>query len=173
MTFDPNQTVRYTRSVGKTLLLLSLCIPFILVGYFMSIGSFDGPESGDAGLVLGLFCMAFFGFVGLFGVVQLIRKPGQCITIGPEGLHDPRISDTPLPWRKIEEITVWSSRGASMLMLELDQTYEASLNQSRAYRLYKFANRLVGANGHCLNTSGFAIRFKPLKTGIRAPLVSP
>ncbi|WP_299480635.1 STM3941 family protein [uncultured Roseibium sp.] len=168
MAFDPQETIEFKRSRGKTLLILSLSIPFVVIGIFLAAGSFDGPDSEYAGLVLGLLSVGFFGFLGIYGLVQLYRNPDQKIEIGPDGILDHRISKVHLPWSEIEYISVWSSRGSSVLMLELSEDFEATLDQSWRYRLYRTANSLVGAHGHCLNPMGFAVRFQDLHETILA-----
>ncbi|MET1411221.1 STM3941 family protein [Roseibium sp. HPY-6] len=168
MAFDPQKTIEFKRSPGKTLLKLSLSIPFVVFGIFLAADSFDGPDSEYSGLALGLFSAGFFGFLGVYGLVQLYRNPDQKIEIGPNGILDQRISKVHLPWSEIEFISVWSSRGASFLMLELSADFEATLDQSWRYRLYRTANSLVGAHGHCLNPVGFAVGFQELRETIMA-----
>jgi len=164
MTIDPEETLRFKRSIARTLLLLSLSIPFVVLGYVLTTGIFDAPGSEGDGRILGIICMVFFGGLGLFGGIRLALKPDQAIEIGPEGIRDERISANWLPWAHITGITTWRSRGASMIMLELDETFEAGLKQSSVYRAYRFANALVGARGHCLNPSGFDVSFRDLRS---------
>lgn len=168
MTIDPNETLKFKRSIGRTLLLLSLSLPFVGLGYVLTSGAFDAPGSEGDGRILGIVCMAFFGGLGLFGVIRLALKPEQIIEIGPEGIHDARISSDWLPWAHITGISIWSSRGSSMIMLELDETFEATLNQSAFYKAYRLANALVGAQGHCLNPMGFGVSFAKFKATLLA-----
>ncbi|GAB4510904.1 MAG: hypothetical protein Tsb0019_05820 [Roseibium sp.] len=160
MKIDPQETVVFRRSSGRTLLLLSLSMPFVVIGFIAATGVFDAPGSEGAGLVIGLLTIAFFGSLGLLGVLRLVLNPDETIGIGPDGIRDRRIASQVIPWSKIERISVWSSRGSSMVMLELDGDFEATLDQSTLYRLFKSANRLVGATGHCLNPVGFSVPFR-------------
>ncbi|MCK7615465.1 STM3941 family protein [Roseibium sediminicola] len=168
MTIDPNETLCFKRSIGRTLLLLSLSIPFLVIGYLLTTGVFDAPGSEGDGRILGILCMVFFGGLGLYGVIRLALKPDQAIEIGPEGIRDQRISTGWLPWAHITGISTWKSRGSSFIMLELDETFEAGLKQSAVYKLFKLANALVGAKGHCLNPVGFDVSFRDLRSVILA-----
>jgi len=168
MTIDPNETLCFKRSIGRTLLLLSLSLPFVGLGYVLTTGAFDAPGSEGDGRILGMICMAFFGGLGLYGVIRLALKPDQVIEIGPEGIRDARISADWLPWAYITGISTWSSRGASMIMLELDETFETTLNQSALYKAFKLANAVVGAQGHCLNPMGFGVSSSDLWSVILA-----
>ncbi|WP_422377045.1 STM3941 family protein [Roseibium sp.] len=168
MTIDPNETLRFKRSLARTLLLLSLSIPFAGLGYVLTTGVFDAPGSEGDGQVLGIVCMAFFGGLGLFGAIRLLLKPDQAIEIGPEGIRDERISADWLPWAHITGISTWRSRGSSFIMLDLDETFEATLNQSVVYKAYRLANALVGAQGHCLNPMGFGVSFRDLQSIVLA-----
>ncbi|WP_298821866.1 STM3941 family protein [uncultured Roseibium sp.] len=166
MQTDPSQHISFQRSVGKSLLILSLCLPFVMIGLIVATGAFDAPGNQGDGLIFGLICVVFFGFLGVYGTIRLIRNPRQAIEIGPDGIRDTRISEKIIPWTKIIEITTWSSRGSSMIMLELEPEFEKSLNQSKFYRAYKFANRLVGAKGHCLNPVGYSVSFSDFSNTI-------
>jgi len=162
MTIDPNETLRFERSMGRTLLLLSLSLPFVGLGYVLTTGIFDAPGSEGDGRILGIICMVFFGGLGLYGAIRLLLKPDLAIEIGPEGIRDERISADWLPWAHITGISTWRSRGSSFIMLDLDETFEANLKQSNFYKLYRFANMLVGARGHCLNPMGFGVSHRNL-----------
>lgn len=168
MTIDPGETLRFKRSLARTLLLLSLSIPFVGLGYVLTTGVFDAPGSEGDGRILGIVCMAFFGGLGLFGTIRLLLKPDLAIEIGPEGIRDARISADWLPWAHITGISTWRSRGSSFIMLDLDETFEAGLKQSAAYKAVKLANALVGARGHCLNPMGFGVSFAKFKTTLLA-----
>lgn len=137
-----------------------------MIGLIVATGAFDAPGNQGDGLIFGLICVVFFGFLGVYGTIRLIRNPRQAIEIGPDGIRDTRISEKIIPWTKIIEITTWSSRGSSMIMLELEPEFEKSLNQSKFYRAYKFANRLVGAKGHCLNPVGYSVSFSDFSNTI-------
>lgn len=168
MIIDPRETLRFKRSLARTLLLLSLSLPFVGLGYVLTKGMFDAPGSEGDGRILGIICMVFFGGLGLYGAIRLLLKPDLAIEIGPEGIRDERISADWLPWAHIIGISTWRSRGSSFIMLELDETFEAGLKKSAAYKAFKLANALVGAQGHCLNPVGFEVSFRDLRSVILA-----
>lgn len=168
MQIDPQETVVFKRSAGRTLLLLALSIPFVVIGYVATTGVFDAPGSEGAGMIIGLLTVAFFGGLGLIGLARFVRNPDEAIEIGPDGISDRRITSRLIPWSKIDRISTWSSRGSSMVMLELDRDFEATLDQSAFYRLFKWANLTVGAKGHCLNPIGFSVGFHDLHQTILA-----
>ncbi|MER8916932.1 hypothetical protein NKI32_24240 [Mesorhizobium sp. M0761] len=88
-------------SLGKTLLLLSASLFFVLACAFLIYVSEDG---GTAGL---WWCVAFFGLVALVFAWQLVRPQilvlnGQGFSLGGGLVRSPKL----VPWKDIESFFV-------------------------------------------------------------------
>jgi hypothetical protein len=97
------ETLVVRRSVGKTVLWVLAAVALIPIGGALALGGFGDVEPPTR--VLGWLAVA----AGAFGVVRLawqLRRPGPVMEIGPAGFHDRRLSAVPIPWQRIDSVSV-------------------------------------------------------------------
>jgi hypothetical protein len=97
------ETLVVRRSVGKTVLWVVASLALIPIGVALALGVFGEVELPAQ--LLGWLAVA----AGAFGVVRLVwqlRQPGPVLEIGPAGFHDRRLSAVPIPWQRIDAVSL-------------------------------------------------------------------
>jgi hypothetical protein len=97
------ETVVVRRSLAKTVLWLLAALVLIALGVALASGLFGAVEPPTR--ILGWFAAA----AGVFGVARMVwqlRHTGLVLEIGPAGFHDRRLSAVPIPWPRIDAITM-------------------------------------------------------------------
>ncbi|GII59046.1 hypothetical protein Pth03_74350 [Planotetraspora thailandica] len=108
----------WRRSVPKMVLVLLACILFVVFGALMGLGLLGESD--------GLFARVVGWMAVLLGVVaaskwlrQLWAGDPVVVAVGPEGIHDRRLSAQPIPWDDIDGIAVHQVRRTRFLILRM------------------------------------------------------
>lgn len=136
-----------------------LLIVFLLLGVGMIIQGVataayflvfdDEPMPIFRVVILGLSA-ALFGF-GLWFAAYARRRladPEPAIVIGPAGLHDRAISERPIPWREIRNLTVWHGRGGPVVAFDLADGAAERAGVKRGAHVSAAVSRTLGHNYH-------------------------
>ena len=96
-----------------------VCLGLWMVGTF---GEVPASRRHSAGYMIGLgwLCIIFFGFCAVVGAKRLFEERAQLL-IGPNGIVWPPWSDQLIPWSEISDVTTWSYRGQSAIILHLKE----------------------------------------------------
>jgi hypothetical protein len=95
---------------------------FVGLGLWMS-GLFGPPPAShrySAPLVaaIGWFAVLFFGLCGAVAIKRMFDSREQ-LRIGPSGIRYASWSEQTIPWSEIIDVTTWSHRGQSAIVLHL------------------------------------------------------
>ena len=110
------------RSIGRTLLRILMCTPFVLFGLFL-VGLLGAAPDGDEFrvwlpvLMGGLFLLVF-GPVGVFYVLLLPDMRDQ-VRISSEGIFSRGWSADTIPWSEIKSVYVWERDRQKAIILHL------------------------------------------------------
>lgn len=108
---------------------------------------YDAPE-----YPFGPILLALSGFMVVLGLwfsvnaVRRLRDPDPPIVIGPSGLHDRVISERPVPWRSVSNISLFNA-GRGGLIVVFDIAPDA-LTASGVRRRARVAARINGTFGY-------------------------
>ncbi|GAA0773269.1 hypothetical protein E1180_10760 [Roseibium denhamense] len=166
---DTNAVIEIRSSPGKLsfyLLLVALCVGAGL--YVIAIALDETAEDRAFGLGLGLLCLGFAGVAAISIARRLIQKDQVLVTLGPDGLHDTRVSERPIPWSGVEATSTWSSRGNAFIIVKVAPEVEASIGLSTISRWTRIPNKVLGADGLCINPLGLDVSFKDFRSLIDA-----
>jgi hypothetical protein len=103
-------------------LILLIAAVFVLLGLWM--GGLFGPipetrrYPAHASVVIGWFNVIFFGLAGIIALPRLFDA-GEQLRISPAGIRYRQWSDRTIPWSAIADVTVWSYKGQSSIILHL------------------------------------------------------
>lgn len=102
----------------------------------------DVPWAGVIFLVLGLATGAA-GVIGTLGTIDMLRLPAPILSIGPDGLHDRRLSAALIPWKAIRwRRVILSTTRANGDTVQM--WIDADVPIRPAMRALALGNRLVG-----------------------------
>jgi len=114
-----------------------------------ALGQFEGAISYVIP-VLAIFLFAL-GAVYVRYCIRELRAEGPAIVIGPDGLHDRRISAKPVPWPDIARVqVVRSAKGMVSVMFEIVPAGEERAGIHRGPRFKSRINRALGFPGYDL-----------------------
>lgn len=113
-------TARFSK--GRTLVMLAGALAFVAAGCWM-IGLFGpAPVSARFGpaktLIAGWAGILFFGLCALIFVRRLINDQ-PALRITPSGIQAAQWSDDTIPWSQITDVTTWTHRTQTMIVLHL------------------------------------------------------
>jgi hypothetical protein len=115
------------------------------MAFAFALGQFEGAVAYVIP-VLAIFLSAL-GLVYVRYCIRELRAEGPAIVIGPEGLHDRRISTKPIPWPDIARVEVIRhARGGVSVMFEIVPTREENFG---IYGGPRFKSRISRALGYC------------------------
>lgn len=131
-----------------------------------ALGQFEGFLANVIP-VLALFILAL-GASYVRYCIRELRAEGPAIVIGPDGLHDRRISPQPIPWPDIGRVeVVRSAKGAVSVMFEIVPTREERLGIYGGPRFKSHVNRALGFAGYDLIRVGNDASVKGLVDAIQ------
>lgn len=151
MTDSDASAVSFRYARGKTALYLLGGLAFAVAcawALYMEAaprGSFD-----EAVLWFGV---PFFGLLVLMAVKNLGDRR-DVVTISQAGVRDIRIAPELIPWRAIRDITVRQLKGQRFIMLDIDPSFEKTLQLTKLARFSKPMNAAIGFHGQTLNPAG-------------------
>jgi len=110
------------RSARSTALLLVGCVAFVGLGLWLA-GLFGPPPltsrySPTVVRSAGWMSVIVFGLCGL-GWTRALFSPSEQVRIDDTGVRSTRWSDQTIPWSAIKDISIWSSRGQTVIVLHL------------------------------------------------------
>ena len=114
-------------------------------------------EASDSDVVLGLVGTVFFGLCTIIVVIRIARMRAAVIVISPEGIWDQRVTEQPVSWRNVTEITVWTYLTGTFVQLALDIDTEKRLMKSLLARSLRLANKALGFSGLAISATGTEI----------------
>ena len=91
------------RSVGKLILAMVGAIALIPLGALFALGVFGDVD--PPARLLGWLAVVVAP-IGMVRIIWMLRQKAPVMEIGPAGFHDRRLSAVPIPWQRIEGITV-------------------------------------------------------------------
>jgi hypothetical protein len=107
-----------------------------------------GLDPGFFELAIAFLGASLFGALTLGWIRNAIRLRGVIVAIGPFGILDRRISDTPVPWSAITKVSMKYHPGSRHLLFDVDPNFEATWPTYFDARLLKVVNRPFGWNGY-------------------------
>lgn len=157
-----------TREIGfspyKMFFLMGGCVLMLLGCLALALGYIT--SSGDFGRVVGWLGLIFFGAVMVLWLRHLRANGNAVITMTRQGLHDPRLSERPIPWREIENIYTWQSQGSKVLVIQVHPMTEEEIGLSRMARMTRGMNAGLGADGLCIASTGLRISHADLENAV-------
>jgi hypothetical protein len=163
---DPRQIcIEIQGSPAKLFGLAALGI--IMTGLSAAI-AFGMIPPGDGSFVqfLGGFGVLFFGTGLVIALYRLATSSGTLITLSPEGLHDVRVSQRPVPWDAISDVSVWSAHGQDIIVVAMPPEIEQRIGLTRMARWSRGANAKLGADGLCIASTGLNMKHVELLAAI-------
>src|SRR5215510_3879171 len=158
MTTDRSRTLVVESSPEKLVLLVGLGV--LMTAGALTVALLAGISPFHK--AMGYFGTVFFGLcTGVF-LWRLLTARGPVITISPEGIRDTRIAATLIPWSAIRGISTWEYRGQKVMVLAMKPGIEDGLALTLVARWTRSANRVLGADGLCVTTSGLKIDYDTL-----------
>jgi hypothetical protein len=96
-------TLVVRRSKGKLILLMVGAIALVPLGALYALGVFGDVD--PPARLLGWLAVVLAPF-GVARIAWMLRQTAPVMEIGPAGFHDRRLSAVPIPWQRIDGITV-------------------------------------------------------------------
>lgn len=152
---------------SRMLLLIGGALLAVLAGCW-AVGAFGEPPTsrryGESfGLVIGWFCILFFGACAFIGVRRLTEK-GDQLRISGRGIYWKQWSETTIPWSEIADVHVWQFKGQKSVILTLKNPHlfpsETLLGRLAA------ANRALTAGDIAISVAGLDKRFDDVLSAI-------
>ncbi|MCC6000611.1 MAG: hypothetical protein JJU19_07060 [Pararhodobacter sp.] len=114
------------------------------------------PWAGLIFLAMGLATGAA-GVTGAWGTLDMLRLPAPILTIGPAGVHDRRLSATPIPWEAIRwRRVILSTTRANGDTVQL--WIDANIPIRPPMRVLAVANRMLGRPPYSVLTFALEIQ---------------
>lgn len=129
-----------------------------LTGWLASAVAFEG--FGDLSPFGRLVLTAMFGafgllFCGTAATYALARvRPQVVVALGPDGLHDRRLTREPIPWPAILSLTPLQKGGQLMLLLNVADPKAWPGPRHPLWAVNRMAARLAGGGGLAVNVTG-------------------
>ena len=109
----------------RVMIIVLGAVGFVCLGLWMvgTFGEVPASRRHSAGYMIGLgwLCIIFFGFCAIAGAKRLFNEKPQ-ILIGPAGIVWTPWSEQLIPWSEISDVTTWSYRGQSAIILHLRES---------------------------------------------------
>lgn len=106
----------------KMLLLMLGGVVFVVLGLWMAGVLGPPPATGRYSTafirVMGWVAVAFFGLSLVVSLHRLLNVR-EVLRIGPAGIRWTHWSDQIIPWREIVDVTLWTHRGQTVIVLHL------------------------------------------------------
>lgn len=136
----------------------------ILLGLLLTAASVGMTLSSSLRfqVFVGYFGTVFFGLATIKALWSLLRSSGPIITITPDGIRDTRIAAQFIPWKAIERIWTWSSRGSKFMVLVLKPGAIEQLRLTLLAQWTRIPNRLLGVNGLAIGATGLDVDYQTL-----------
>ena len=135
-------------SPWRIFLLSGACLMFVVGGLWIA-GLFGEPPplrrfGPGMGVAIGWFIAAFFGLI-LFAIARQIFGEREILVLNTQGLRASQWSNQIIPWTEIEDVSTWSHRGSTSIILHL---HDASLFPGSGLRgfLAGFNRSLTGGD---------------------------
>ncbi len=159
MAVDVNQTVEFRASAVRLFLLAALTLACAAVS--LAAGWPVLPNVAPGSFV------QFAGWAGtLLFFTAFLLKGSRClksnipiIKLSPAGLWDSRVSSAFIPWPEVEKVSVWNYRNNKVVVLKISDAAWRKLPLARMARWTRVANQSVGADGLCIATTEFGVKF--------------
>lgn len=128
-------------SPWRITMLAGVSLVFVAGGLWMA-GMFGEPSpsrrySAETRAIIGWLTTAFFGLAFVVIAKQIFGDP-KLLVLTPEGLKSAQWSEDTIPWSEIVDVSTWSHRGSTSIILHLR---DPSLYPGRGLR-----GRLAAAN---------------------------
>jgi hypothetical protein len=128
-------------SLWRIVLLAGASLVFVIGGLWMA-GVFGEPPSSRryseaTAVAIGWMTTIFFGLV-FVAITKQLFGDRELLVLNEQGLRSAQWSDATIPWPEIVDVTTWSYKGSSSIILHLR---DRNLFPGRGLRA-----RLAGAN---------------------------
>ncbi|TPM41614.1 STM3941 family protein [Mesorhizobium sp. B2-3-4] len=168
MLVDVNQTTEFRASSVRLFLLSALALALTAASFALAWPLLPNVSPGSFAQFAGWVGMLlFFGAFLLVGW-RCIRSDVPVIKISPTGIFDSRLSSAVIPWPEIEDMSVWNYRNNKIVVLKISDPAWRELPLTRMARWTRSANRSMGADGLCIATTEFGVKFEDLLQTITA-----
>lgn len=141
--------IKLYKSSRKGIRLIALCLPFVIIGFWMiskeQIGTFD--------YIMGWLCVSFFGLGIPLGIFVLFDKRPQII-INENGILDRTLKQGEIKWEQIIETYPIDIHNQKFISIVVDETFEFKKKQ---YKWAEKLNEFIGAQKLNLNLSQIKI----------------
>mgnify|MGYP003497707592 FL=1 len=164
---DPRQTRIDIQ--GSPLKLIGLVVlGIIMTGLSGAIAlGYIPVAAGGIRQFFGWAGLLFFGAALAIGFYRFATVSKIVVTLSPDGLHDIRVSERPVPWEAIADVGVWTMHEQNIIVLAVPPDVEARIGLTRMARWSRGANAKLGADGLCISATGLKIGHKDLLDEIR------
>lgn len=129
------------KSRKKSIRLLLLCLPFILIGIFIV---------REGGGWIGWMSIIFFGLGIPISIMNLLDKKPQII-INEIGVFDRTIHNEIINWEVIYDAYPISINGQKFICLVIDENFKPSRKKGKLYQKTARLNEMIGAQELNLN----------------------
>lgn len=128
-------------SPWRVIMLAGASLIFVIGGLWMA-GVFGEPPpsrrySAETGVVIGWLATSFFG-LAFIAIAKQIFGDSELLILNAQGLKSAHWSEHTIPWSEIVDVSTWSYKGSTSIILHLR---DPSLYPGRGLRA-----RLAGAN---------------------------
>lgn len=137
-------------SPAKLLLMAAGGTAFVALGVWLLTLEPQTARNTFAGYA----SIIFFGAITCLILFRLVNQRGPVITLTPQGFHDVRVTNAPVPWQAVDAVSVWESHGQPAVIVKLKPAAEASVDLTTIARLTRRANAALGADGLALTAQG-------------------
>ncbi len=146
----------------KLLLLLAAAWVLTAAGVWMLLCV---PDLSLKATVAGWVGVVFFGGFGNAALLPRFFQHGEVLHIDSHGIYDRRITDRPIPWSAIADITEMSIRRTTFFTVRLSQPLKGFVDSGLKRRCQSL-NGLFGFQAVNLSASGLDISTKRLREAL-------
>jgi hypothetical protein len=146
MNVDPSRTLAIGSSPTKLLILISLSV--LLTAVAITVVWLPGPLTYRKFLG-GYVGIGFFSLCTVVMLWRLIISRGPVITISAEGIRDPRLAASLMPWTAVTGISTWKLRGQKIMVLAIYPDMEPRLGLTRLARWTRSASNPMWSAPEC------------------------
>ncbi|GGB63964.1 hypothetical protein GCM10011316_39730 [Roseibium aquae] len=160
---DNSHVQRFTSSRKLTFLYLLLGLAMTGLSLWALAASYSERPVDWVLVALGASGTLLFGAATL-EFARRFRTPNHAfIELRPEGIYDPRVAARTIPWEAVTGVSIWSARGRSFVVVNIDSAIEETLDLTKTARLSRGPNRLLGIDGLILNPVGLPVKAHTLQ----------
>lgn len=134
--------IKFYKSVKKSIKLVFVCTPFILISFFMLIYSDH--------TLLGWFGITIFGFGYPIAIYNILDKRPQII-INETGIFDRRIIKEVINWENIKGAYITNIDGHKYISIVLQDSFKQNRQKNTLRKWTEFLNKAVGGQEFNLN----------------------